>query len=57
MELPPLFWVTSGQASRIRRTHTKNQIEATKRRRFIERRIEDVKLAKKLGITVEELDF
>ena len=55
MDVPPLFWVTCGQATRIRRTHTKFQIKATKRRRAIESTIEDQKVAKELGITLQEL--
>jgi len=57
MEVPPLFWVTCGQATRIRRTHTKSQIKATKRRRAIESAIEDQRLAKELGITLQELQY
>jgi hypothetical protein len=54
MIVPPLFWVTCGQAARIRRAHTKKQIEATKRRRAIESTIEDQKMAKELGLTLRE---
>jgi len=54
MDVPPLFWVTCGQATRIRRTHTKKQVKATKRRRALESMIEDHRLAKELNMSFEE---
>tara|TARA_R110000744_G_scaffold297703_6_gene407485 strand:+ start:575 stop:760 length:186 start_codon:yes stop_codon:yes gene_type:complete len=56
MDLPPLFWVTSGQASRIKRKMTQKQIDDTKRRRYIEARIENQKLAREMGVAVREID-
>ena len=53
MDVPP-SWFSCGLATRIRKTRTKAQIKATKKRRALESAIEDQRVAKELGMTLEE---